>query len=516
MLVGVGTCLTVGQCKAAVAAGAQFVVSPVLDEAVVKEAKRLKTPMVPGCSTPSELNRAHQLGCPIQKLFPEPAGAQNYVTSALGALPFLSVFPTHCDEENAPNYLSAGCKVIGMGNTYLAPEEDIKRSRWAAITDRAITLRRAIEKWQEERKKVDQKGGKNAGKTGNREKKVAKSGAKCGVVEAKAVEAKPSRSEAAEAKATGDKAKKVQVMEAKAATEGKGTKADAAAVKATEGKAKKAEAKAAIEGEAKKVEATESKGQKAELAERKATEGKVKKAEAVNGKRRKPNAEEENKTDSKTEAADGKATPTEKKAKTAEAAVGKAVDGKATKAKTKKEEMAEGNAKKDEAAEGLLKKNEVIVKVTDGTVTVKVTDGTAPKKDKEKTTDAKPKRKSNKDEAGVCVETIAPKRSAKELAKEEKDMETPTSKPKSKSKKDEAVEAEEVIAPKTSAKEVAKEERARAREALAEITTRRNKKKEISDAKKQEPEDRLERALQVHSARHSPSAYEVRGRQWRP
>jgi len=181
----------VGQCKAAVAAGAQFVVSPVLDEKVVKEAARSKTTMVPGCSTPSEMHRAHQLGCPIQKLFPEPAGGQSFVTSALGALPFLSVFPTHCDEESGPSYLAAGCKVIGMGNTYLAPDEDIKKGRWSAITDRAITLRKAIETWQAERKcREDKKSGKGKGKTGNRNKKKLNSAATQPTAEGKASDVK--------------------------------------------------------------------------------------------------------------------------------------------------------------------------------------------------------------------------------------------------------------------------------------------------------------------------------------
>lgn len=71
VIVGVGTCLTVVQIKTAVSAGAQFVVSPVFNEEVVKEALRLKTPMMPGCATAAEMQRAQSLGCPMQKLFKE-------------------------------------------------------------------------------------------------------------------------------------------------------------------------------------------------------------------------------------------------------------------------------------------------------------------------------------------------------------------------------------------------------------------------------------------------------------
>lgn len=69
--VGVGHCQTVAQCKSAVAAGAQFVVADKFDESVVKAAAKLHTPIMPGCATPSEMKRAHELGCTMQKLFAE-------------------------------------------------------------------------------------------------------------------------------------------------------------------------------------------------------------------------------------------------------------------------------------------------------------------------------------------------------------------------------------------------------------------------------------------------------------
>lgn len=174
LLVGVGTCLTVAQCKEAVAAGAQFVVSPVFDEAVVKEATRLKAPMVPGCSTPSEMNRAHQMGCPFQKLFPEPAGGPMFVRMATGALPFLNIIPTaNVDEKNAPGYLDAGCRVIGMGNSFLAPADDLAHGRWGAITARAVSLRRTLEKWH-----ASKAGSKAPAKAAAKKKPAPKAAAK--------------------------------------------------------------------------------------------------------------------------------------------------------------------------------------------------------------------------------------------------------------------------------------------------------------------------------------------------
>ena len=94
LLVGAGTILTADQVRSAVAAGAKFLVSPVLDEAVVAVAREVGVAFIPGCSTPSEMWRAHQLGCPMQKLFPEAFGGPKWVKSCMGALPNLRIVPT--------------------------------------------------------------------------------------------------------------------------------------------------------------------------------------------------------------------------------------------------------------------------------------------------------------------------------------------------------------------------------------------------------------------------------------
>ena len=71
VIVGVGGCSTPLRCKTAVASGAQFIVSPTFNEALIKEAARLKTPILPKCGTPAEMQRAHALGCPMVSIFAE-------------------------------------------------------------------------------------------------------------------------------------------------------------------------------------------------------------------------------------------------------------------------------------------------------------------------------------------------------------------------------------------------------------------------------------------------------------
>eukprot|EP00306_Pavlova_sp_CCMP459_P001939 CAMPEP_0185174530 /NCGR_PEP_ID=MMETSP1139-20130426/25365_1 /TAXON_ID=298111 /ORGANISM="Pavlova sp., Strain CCMP459" /LENGTH=705 /DNA_ID=CAMNT_0027740245 /DNA_START=98 /DNA_END=2215 /DNA_ORIENTATION=- len=70
MCVGAGTVLTEAQVDEAVAAGAAFLVAPGLCEPVVKRARALNVPMVPGVCTPSEIEKGIGLGCRLLKFFP--------------------------------------------------------------------------------------------------------------------------------------------------------------------------------------------------------------------------------------------------------------------------------------------------------------------------------------------------------------------------------------------------------------------------------------------------------------
>ena len=72
IVVGAGTVLTADDAKAAVDAGAAFLVSPVVDEAVIEAARSLGVAMMPGTHTPTEMLRAHRAGASLQKLFPAP------------------------------------------------------------------------------------------------------------------------------------------------------------------------------------------------------------------------------------------------------------------------------------------------------------------------------------------------------------------------------------------------------------------------------------------------------------
>jgi Entner-Doudoroff aldolase len=144
LLIGAGTVLTVEQVRAAAHAGARFLISPVLDVEVLAEASRLGCVMVPGCSTPTELWRAHRTGAALQKLFPVPAGGPSWLRAVLAPMPFLRVIPTNAiDAGNAAEWLAAGAFAIGCGRALFSPE-DLAAQAWDRIEARARALRAAV------------------------------------------------------------------------------------------------------------------------------------------------------------------------------------------------------------------------------------------------------------------------------------------------------------------------------------------------------------------------------------
>src|ERR1041384_1354075 len=85
ILVGAGTILQFEQVDAALKAGAQFGVSPGLNDSIVQAAQRAGLPFIPGVMTPTEVERALALGCRLLKFFPaDVAGGVNMLKAWLG------------------------------------------------------------------------------------------------------------------------------------------------------------------------------------------------------------------------------------------------------------------------------------------------------------------------------------------------------------------------------------------------------------------------------------------------
>jgi len=137
LVVGTGTVMDVAQAQQSVEAGARFLVSPVMDEAVIIAANQLGVASMPGTHTPTEMLRAHQAGAQLCKLFPSPSGGPAWVRSVLAPMPFLKIVPTNgVDQNNAGEWIAAGAFAVGFVAPLFAPA-DMAAERWDVIEERA-------------------------------------------------------------------------------------------------------------------------------------------------------------------------------------------------------------------------------------------------------------------------------------------------------------------------------------------------------------------------------------------
>lgn len=146
LVVGTGTVMDAAQARQSVEAGARFLVSPVVDEAVIAAANELGVASMPGTHTPTEMLRAHRAGAQLCKLFPCPHGGPDWVRAVLGPMPYLKIVPTNgVDQHNAGEWIAAGAFAAG----FVAPlfvAADIEAGRWDAIEERARQCVTAVQK----------------------------------------------------------------------------------------------------------------------------------------------------------------------------------------------------------------------------------------------------------------------------------------------------------------------------------------------------------------------------------
>ena len=135
MLVGAGTVLTTEQVDAAIAAGSKFLVSPGLNPKVTAYALSKGIPMLPGCSNPSDIEAALELGLKTVKFFPaEAAGGLKMLKAMAAPYGQLTFMPTGgINAENLLDYLKFN-KIIACGGSFMVNEDLIKAKDWAAIT----------------------------------------------------------------------------------------------------------------------------------------------------------------------------------------------------------------------------------------------------------------------------------------------------------------------------------------------------------------------------------------------
>ena len=121
-LVGAGTILNAKDADAALQAGAQFIVMPVLDRATIETAQRAAVPIMPGAYTPTEILTAWEWGADLVKLFPASAGGPAYVRAIRAPLPQVRLVPTGgVSTANAGEYIRAGAAAVAVGGNLVDP-----------------------------------------------------------------------------------------------------------------------------------------------------------------------------------------------------------------------------------------------------------------------------------------------------------------------------------------------------------------------------------------------------------
>lgn len=146
VLFGVGSVLDAETARAAILAGAQFVVCPTLKLETIEICRRYSIPVVPGAYTPTEILAAWEAGANAVKVFPASAGGPAYLKAIKGPLPQISLTAVGgVTVENTADFIRAGADFIGVGGE-LVNQKLLDASDFAQITERARAFRLEVEK----------------------------------------------------------------------------------------------------------------------------------------------------------------------------------------------------------------------------------------------------------------------------------------------------------------------------------------------------------------------------------
>lgn len=137
VLMGVGTVLDSETARAAILAGARFVVTPVMRPEIIACCRRYAVPIVCGAYTPTEALAAHDAGADFIKIFPADTLGPGYMKALKAPLPQLRLIPTGgVDLDTAGDFIRAGCDAVAAGGS-LVSKEILRTRDWETLTDRA-------------------------------------------------------------------------------------------------------------------------------------------------------------------------------------------------------------------------------------------------------------------------------------------------------------------------------------------------------------------------------------------
>ncbi len=137
ILIGAGTVLDAETARAALLAGAKFIISPSLNVEIIKMTKSYGAVSIPGAFTPTEIVTAYTNGADIIKVFPASIGVQ-YFKDLRGPLPQIPLMPTGgINLENINEFQKTGAVAFGIGSALVDTKHEITKEYLQQLTLKA-------------------------------------------------------------------------------------------------------------------------------------------------------------------------------------------------------------------------------------------------------------------------------------------------------------------------------------------------------------------------------------------
>jgi 2-dehydro-3-deoxyphosphogluconate aldolase/(4S)-4-hydroxy-2-oxoglutarate aldolase len=134
LVIGAGTVLDSENARASIAAGAQFLVTPILALDVIATGKELDIPVVCGAYTPTEIWTAWRAGAALVKVFPSSQLGPTYFKDVLAPLPDVLLVPTGgVNLDTCGAFLAAGAYSVAVGSN-LVSKKRVAEKDWAGLT----------------------------------------------------------------------------------------------------------------------------------------------------------------------------------------------------------------------------------------------------------------------------------------------------------------------------------------------------------------------------------------------
>jgi 2-dehydro-3-deoxyphosphogluconate aldolase/(4S)-4-hydroxy-2-oxoglutarate aldolase len=137
IVLGMGTLTKPEQAESAKKTGANYLVSPICEPALVKAMVDTGLLSMAGALTPTEVYQAYSLGTDVVKIFPGSLGGPAYIKALKGPFPYIPMMPTGgVSANNVADWFKAGVVAVGAGSE-LCPPELAKAGKFAEITQKA-------------------------------------------------------------------------------------------------------------------------------------------------------------------------------------------------------------------------------------------------------------------------------------------------------------------------------------------------------------------------------------------